>query len=45
MQHTRLMLSLHGYHGSIFNSRDVPGRADYLWDLQALGSGKSSEGP
>ena len=45
MQHTHLMLSLHGYHGSIFNSSEVPGRADYPWDLQALGSGKSSEGP
>ena len=45
MQHTHLMLNLHGYHGSIVNSREVPGREDYPWDLQALGFGKSSEGP
>ena len=45
MQHIHLMLNLHGYHGSIFNSREVPGREDYPWDLQALGFHKSSEGP
>ena len=45
MQHIHLMLNLHGYHGSIFNSREDPGREDYPWDLQALGFHKSSEGP
>lgn len=33
MQHIHPMLSLHGYHGSIFNSREVPGRQITPWDL------------